>query len=117
MNVIRAIAIVCVLSAISSSPVAFAQVDREKLLSEPGVYGTFAVFKVDEDWWKLEKAARSSAAADVKNVLQKHGDKVIVESYLLRGLTERADFFVRVHSKEMLNNQNFLIDLMGTTLG
>lgn len=94
-----------------------AAADREKLLKDQGVYGTFAVFKVDEDWWKLDKAARASAAAEVKAVFQKHGDTVITDTYLLRGLVEKADFFVRVHSTEMLHNQNFLVDLMGTTLG
>src|SRR2546426_6531214 len=94
-----------------------AAVDREKLLKDTGVYGTFAVFKVDGDWWKLDKAARSSAAAEVKAVFQKHADDVVTDTYLLRGLSEKADFFVRVHSTEMLNNQNFLVDLMGTTLG
>ncbi len=94
-----------------------AALDREKLLKDPGVYGTFAVFKVDEDWWKLEKAARTSAVSEVKAVFQKHADHVITDTYLLRGLSERADFFVRVHATEMLNNQNFLVDLMGTSLG
>ncbi|MEK6604292.1 MAG: chlorite dismutase family protein, partial [Nitrospirota bacterium] len=94
-----------------------AAVDREKLLADPGVYGTFAVFKVDEDWWKLDKAARASSVAEVKAVFQKHGDHVTTDTYLLRGLVEKADFFVRVHSTEMLNNQNFLVDLMGTALG
>lgn len=94
-----------------------AAVDREKLLKDAGVYATFAVFKVDEDWWKLDKAARASAAAEVKAVFQKHGDNVATDTYLLRGLVEKADFFVRVHSAEMLNNQNFLVDLMGTALG
>ena len=94
-----------------------AAVDREKLLKDAGVYATFAVFKVEGDWWKLDKAARSSAAAEVKVVFQKHADNVITDTYLLRGLSEKADFFVRVHSTEMLHNQNFLVDLMGTTLG
>lgn len=94
-----------------------AAADREKLLKDAGVYGTFAVFKVDEDWWKLDKAARASAAAEGKAVFQKHGDNVTTDTYLLRGLVEKADFFVRVHSTEMLNNQNFLVDLMGTALG
>jgi len=94
-----------------------AALDREKLLKDPGVYGTFAVFKVDEDWWKLEKAARTSAVSEVKAVFQKHADHVITDTYLLRGLSERADFFVRVHATEMLNNQNFLVDVMGTSLG
>ena len=99
--------------AYSAEPAA----DREKLLKDPGVYGTFAVFKVDGDWWKLDKNARSSAAAEVKNVFQKHADKVATDTYLLRGLSEKADFFVRVHSTEILDNQNFLVDLMGTSLG
>lgn len=103
--------------ALSWSNVTWAAADREKLLSEPGVYGTFAVFKVDESWWKLAKAARASAADEVKAVFQKHSDQVTTDTYLLRGLSEKADFFVRVHSTEMLNNQNFLVDLMGTTLG
>ena len=94
-----------------------AAADREKLLKDTGVYGTFAVFKVDEDWWKLDKTARASAAAEVKAVFQKHGDNVTTDTYLLRGLSEKADFFVRVHSTEMLHNQNFLVDLMGTALG
>jgi chlorite dismutase len=94
-----------------------AAADREKLLTEPGVYGTFAVFKVDEDWWKLDKAARGSAVAEVKSIFQKHAENVTTDTYLLRGLMEKADFFVRVHSTEMLNNQNFLVDLMGTSLG
>src|SRR2546429_219418 len=83
-----------------------AAVDREKLLKDTGVYGTFAVFKVDGDWWKLDKAARSSAAAEVNAVFQKHAENVATDTYLLRGLSEKADFFVRVHSTEMLHNQN-----------
>src|SRR5207245_10631766 len=77
----------------------------------------FAVFKVERDWWQLDKAARSSAAAEVNAVFQKHAENVATDTYLLRGLSEKADFFVRVHSTEMLNNQNFLVDLMGTALG
>ena len=112
------LAIVAVFLCAGTLPgIAQAAVDREKLLTEPGVYGTFAVFKVDGDWWKLDKAARGAAAAEVKAVFQKHGDHVTTDTYLLRGLSEKADFFVRLHSTEMLNNQNFLVDLMGTTLG
>jgi len=116
MNRVKALVAGC-LMAVLAVPSAFAAVDREKLLTEPGVFGTFAVFKVDGDWWKLDKAARGSAAAEVKAVFQKHADNVATDTYLLRGLSEKADFFVRVHSIEMLNNQNFLVDLMGTTLG
>lgn len=104
------------LSLIQAIPV-LAAPDREKLLSDPGVYGTFAVFKVDEAWWKLDQTARASAAAEAKALFQKHGERLAVDVYLLRGLTERADFFVRVHSTELLHNQNFLVELMGTGLG
>ena len=58
--------------------------DREKLLSEPGVYGTFAVFQVDQDWWKLDKAARGAAAAEVEGVFQKHAELVAIDTYLDR---------------------------------
>jgi chlorite dismutase len=96
---------------------AAAQVEREKLLKDPGVYGTFAVFKLGDEWWGLEKNARTSAAAELKNVFQKHADKVIVDTYLLRGLSEKADILVRIHGKEMIHNQNFLVDLMATSMG
>src|SRR2546425_13355989 len=73
--------------------------------------------KVVWDWWKVDKESRSLVAAEVKAVFHKHAENVATDIYLLRGLSEKADFFVRVHSTEMLHNQNFLVDLMGTTLG
>jgi chlorite dismutase len=69
--------------------------DREKLLSDAGVYGTFAVFQVDVDWWKMDKAARASAVTAVREVFQKHGEKIAIDTYLSRGLSDRSDFFVR----------------------
>ena len=113
----KSILAVIVLVVLAVAQAAGAEVDREKLLKEPGVYGTFAVFKVGDHWWQLDHDIRAGAAAEVKKVIQKHADKVTVDTHLLRGLSERADLFVRVHSKDMLNNQNFLVDLMGTTLG
>jgi chlorite dismutase len=111
-----AVVIMCVIGTFMQGA-AQAAVDREKLLTDPGVYGTFAVFKVDGDWWKLDKGTRVKAAAEMKNVFQKHAESVTTDTYLLRGLSEKADFLVRAHSPEMMNNQNFLVDLMGTTLG
>lgn len=99
------------------APSVGAEVDRERLLKEPGVYATFAVFKVGEDWWKMDRDARTKAVVDVKRLFQKHADAVIVDTYLLRGLSEKADFFIRIHSNEMIHNQNVLIDFMGTTMG
>lgn len=57
-----------------------AAADREKLLNDPGVYGTFVVFKVDEAWWKLDQAARVAAAAEAKAVFQKHGERASIRS-------------------------------------
>ena len=97
--------------------VAGAEVDREKLLKESGVYATFAVFKVGDQWSQLDKQAKAGAIEEAKRVYQMHADKVVVDTYLVRGLSGKADFFLRVHSKEMISNQNFLVDLMGTSFG
>ena len=94
-----------------------AAVDREKLLSNPGVYGTFAVFRLTPEWWKMDGDARRSAIVEAKQVLQQHADKLVVDLYLLRGLSDRADFMVRIHSGEISNNQHLLVDLMGSGLG
>ncbi|MGQ0812528.1 MAG: chlorite dismutase family protein, partial [Nitrospiraceae bacterium] len=100
-----------------AGPVLVEAVDRDKLLTEPGVYGAFAVFKVDEDWWTLDKAARLSARDEIQALFQKHAEKLAVETYVVRGLSERADFFLRVHATRMVETQEFLIDFMGTALG
>ena len=119
MKRLSQIAIVTLLTSLfpTLSLVSEAAMDRDKLLKDPGVYGTFAVFQVDEDWWKLDKPARMSAVSEMKAIFQKHSEKVITDAYLLRGLVEKADFLVRIHSTEILSNQNLLIDLMGTALG
>lgn len=48
---------VLVLVGLVMVPVAGA-VDRDKPLSEPGVYGTFAAFQLDGDWARQDQAAR-----------------------------------------------------------
>lgn len=91
--------------------------DREKLLSDPGVYATFAAFKIDPEWWHLDKGARDTAVAAVKEVVRKHGEHIAIDTYLLRGLSEHADVLFRTHSSDIIRNQTFLVDLMGTTFG
>lgn len=102
---------------ITFARVAGAEVDREKLLKEPGVYATFAVFKVGDEWAKTDQQAKAAAVEEVKRVFQTHADKISVDAHLVRGLSEKADFFLRVHSKELIENQNFLVDFMGTSFG
>jgi chlorite dismutase len=91
--------------------------DRDKLLKENGVYATFAVFKASDHWWEMDHETRTKGVAEVKKVFEKHADKLTADTHLLRGLSERADFLVRLHSREIIHNQNFLLDLMSTTLG
>lgn len=96
---------------------ALAGVDREKLLNDPGVFATFAVFKVEDEWWTLDRPARAAATAEAKAVIQKHAEHIAIDAYLLRGLSDQADLLLRLHAGELLLNQNFLVDLMSTALG
>jgi len=48
----------CVLALCLAMPAVASAVDREKLLTEPGVYGTFAAFRIEADWGKLDPSTR-----------------------------------------------------------
>ena len=115
--IIRTLSIVIALCSVTLYEQQAQAADRDKLLSDTGIYVTFAAFKVDPEWWKLDKGARNTAAAAVKEVVQKHGEHMAIETYLLRGLSEHADVLIRLHAADMSHNQTFLVDLMGTTLG
>jgi chlorite dismutase len=91
--------------------------ERDKLLADPGVYVTFTVFQLDDAWWKLDAAAKQSAAGSLRDVVQRHAEHVAVDAYLSRGLADRADFFLRLHAMELAHNQAVLLDLMATPLG
>ena len=91
--------------------------EREQLLADPGVYVTFAVFQADHDWWNLAPAAKQSALAEVGTLLARHGETLAIDVYLLRGLSDHADFMVRVHGHELRDIQALLGDLLATTFG
>ncbi len=91
--------------------------DRDKLLTEPGVYGTFAAFRIDEEWGKLEHASRIAQLAAFKGVVEQHREKVAIDLHLLRGLSDHADFLVRVHATELKQTQQFLVDLLNSPFG
>lgn len=99
------------------APSVDAEVDREKLLKDTGVHATFAVFKIGDRWWAMDREARAKAVTDVKTVIQKYADKITIDTHLLRGLSEKSDFMIRIHSREMIHNQNFLLDFMSTDFG
>ncbi len=91
--------------------------DRDKLLSEPGVYGTFAAFSLDEDWGKQDQAVRIAQLATLKVVVEQHREKVAIDTYLLRGLSDHADVLFRIHATELRETQQFLLDLQGSLFG
>lgn len=92
-------------------------VERAKILTEPGVFGTVATFKLSAAWGMMKPAERKAAAMEVKRVLEAHKDKVLIDTYLSRGLEASSDFFLRLHAYDLVNIQNFLVDFRATALG
>ncbi|TKB91023.1 MAG: chlorite dismutase [Nitrospira sp.] len=91
--------------------------DRDKLLSEPGVYGTFASYSLDEAWGKQDQAVRIAQLTILKGVVEQHREKLAIDVYLLRGLSDHADLLFRVHASELRETQQFLLDLQGSLFG
>jgi chlorite dismutase len=98
------------------SPVC-AEVDRERLLADSGIYGTFAVFALDEEWGKLAPSTRIAGLATLKGVVEQHREKVAIDLYLLRGLSDGADVLFRIHATELRHAQEFLLDLRSSQFG
>ena len=96
---------------------ASAAADRDKLLTEPGVYGTFVAFRIDDEWGKLEQATRIAHLTAFKGVVEQHREKLAIDTYLLRGLSEHADVLFRIHGTELKDSQQFLVDLLASPLG
>jgi chlorite dismutase len=91
--------------------------DREKLLTEPGIYGTFAVFALNEEWAKQDPATRIVRLTSLKGVVEQHREHVAIDLYLLRGLSDRADLMFRIHATELRETQEFLLDLKSSQFG
>ena len=92
-------------------------IDRERLLSALGVFVTFAVFSRDDEWRRMNPAERAAAGSAVRQVVGGHSSRVLVETYLARGLSDLADLFVRLHARDLSQNQDFLVDFMSSRLG
>ena len=80
--------IICFLGILMQGPAQAA--DRDKLLSEPGVYGTFAAFQIDDDWRRLDQKTRQVHLNEFKGVIERHREKLAIDTYLLRGLSDQA---------------------------
>ncbi|MCX5722296.1 MAG: chlorite dismutase family protein [Nitrospirae bacterium] len=91
--------------------------DRDKLLSEAGVYGTFAAFTLDEDWAKEDQATRIAYLTVLRGVVEQHREKLAIDLYLMRGLSDHADVMFRVHAVELRETQKFLLDLQSSLFG
>jgi chlorite dismutase len=109
------LALVALVSLLTLSVVEAA--DRDKLLSEPGVYGTFASFRLDEDWGKQGQTTRITQLLTLKGVVEQYREKLAIDVYLLRGLSDRADVLFRIHATELRETQEFLLDLQGSLFG
>jgi chlorite dismutase len=91
--------------------------DRDKLLSDPGVFGTFAAFSLDGEWTRLDQMVRIVQLATLKGVVEQHREKLAIDVYLLRGLSDRADVLFRIHATDLRETQQFLLDLQGSPFG
>ena len=94
-----------------------AEVDRERLLTEAGIYGTFAAFVLDDEWARLEPSTRIARLATLKGVVEQHRENVAIDVYLLRGLSDQADLLFRIHAMELRDTQAFLLDLQSSQFG
>lgn len=95
----------------------YAAADREKLLADPGVYGTFATFSFSAEWAKEDQATRIAYLTVFKGVVEQHREKVAIDLYLLRGLSDHADLMFRIHAAELRDAQQFLVDLQASQFG
>lgn len=112
-----AVGIACLMLLLGCATASQAAADREKLLSEPGVYGTFAAFRIDPEWGRLEQSLRIAQLTAMKGVVEQHREKLAIDTYLLRGLSDHADFLLRVHGMELKDAQQFLVDLQNSAFG
>ena len=92
-------------------------IERTKILVEPGVFGVVSTFKLRADWDKLGPYDRRGAADEVKALVDKHKDSVLVDMYLTRGLMSSSDYFMRIHAYDLALAQAFLNEFRKTTLG
>jgi len=99
-----------------SAPV-MAAGDRDKLLSEPGVYGTFAVFSLEDGWGKQDLTTRIAHLTAMKGVVEQHRERIAIDVYLLRGLSDHGDIMFRIHAPELRDTQKFLVDLQNSLFG
>ena len=92
-------------------------IERARILTKPGVFGVFTMFKLRPDWNKVPAAERKGAADEVKKLIEKHKDNVLVDLYLTRGLETNSDFFFRINAYDLAKAQIFMREFRSTAIG
>jgi chlorite dismutase len=113
-TLVRLAVLVCVVLAIVPTVEA---ADRDKLLSEPGVYGTFAAFSLDADWGKQDQAVRIAQLTVLKgwsSSIERSWRSIPI--FFADCPIRRTCSFVYTRP-ELRETQQFLLDLQGSSFG
>jgi chlorite dismutase len=116
-SLVAAALVLAITTAASAQQAQPMDVERGKILTQTGVFGVFTTFKVRPEWFKMPAAERQAAVAEVKKLIDKHKNNVLVDVYLTRGLKAESDFFTRVHAYDLANAQTFMRELRATSIG
>nr|MBA3613883.1 chlorite dismutase family protein [Nitrospirales bacterium] len=81
------------------------------------IFGTFALFEVDEHWGNLSVEERQKGGEEAKALLEGFKGQVTVDGYWTYGLTTESHFMLRLHSADLKANQQLLTHIRGTGLG
>lgn len=92
-------------------------IERSKILTQPGVFGVFTMFKLRPSWDMQSAKVRSGAVAEVTKLIGKHKNNVLVDIYLTRGLKAKYDYFLRVHAYDLAKAQTFMREFQATSIG
>lgn len=92
-------------------------IERSKILSQPGVFGVFTMFKLRPEWNNISASERMDSAAEITKLIEKHKDNVLADIYLTRGLETKSDFFVRINAYDLVKAQTFMREFRATAIG
>ncbi|MBS4097699.1 MAG: chlorite dismutase family protein [Sulfuricella sp.] len=106
-------------SATAAEPMAGGQmmIERAKILAQPNVFGVFTTFKLRPEWNRVPAAKRVMAADELKKLIEKHKNNVLVDVYLTRGLKASSDFLFRVNAYDLDKAQTFMREFRATGIG
>eukprot|EP01041_Mallomonas_annulata_P005456 gene5457-10972_t len=86
--------------------------DRIKILTSPGIFGVFSIYRIRAEYYQSTTRYCSNSLHT-----NEHKATVVADFYLTRGLCHAGDFFIRSHSENLMAIQEFLIDFRKTEFG